>query len=75
MDKVDETDPNKPRKVKEAVVAAVTAKALTGDVAAFNALVDRTDGKPKQPIVGGDEDDEPLQHKITVEFVRPPNVD
>ncbi len=42
-------------------------------LAASNALLDRGIGKPAQAIVGGDEDDNPLNiaAKVVIEHVRP----
>lgn len=35
--------------------------ALEGDKASLQMIVERTDGKPKQAIVGGDDDDQPIR--------------
>lgn len=41
-------------------------------VAAANALLDRGHGKPKQPLTGGDDDDNPLVVSgVAVSFVDP----
>lgn len=40
---------------------ALLAKALEGDITAIKEVFDRIDGKPKQAIVGGDEDDAPIK--------------
>lgn len=49
---------------------AIVQKAIEGDVAAFNAIADRVDGKPVQAVVGGDEDEGgPIRHALTVRFV------
>jgi hypothetical protein len=46
-------------------------KALTGDMMAIKEVFDRIDGKPKQAIVGGDEDDAPIKiHQIERIIVR-----
>ena len=50
-------------------------KALDGDGSSMNMIVERLDGKPKQAIVGGDEDDSPVLHKIVREIVRPKHSD
>lgn len=34
---------------------------IKGNVQAYNAIKDREEGKPKQPIVGGDDDDYPIR--------------
>lgn len=38
----------------------------TGDLNAIKEIADRTDGKPAQAIIGGDEDDPALKHEHTV---------
>lgn len=43
--------------------------AAAGEQWAVKELADRTDGKPKQQIVGGDDGDQPIELKATVEFV------
>lgn len=43
-----------------------------GDLAALREFGDRMDGKPAQAIVGGDEDDPPIRHSHTVEWVGAP---
>lgn len=45
------------------------------DTAAAREIGDRLDGKPAQAIVGGDEDDSPINvvHKIERVIVRPSN--
>ncbi len=49
---------------------AIVDKAIAGDVAAFNAIADRVDGKPVQAVVGGDDEDGgPIRHALTVKFV------
>lgn len=40
-----------------------------GDVQAIKEIADRLDGKAVQAIVGGDEDDAPIRHALTVKFV------
>lgn len=61
--------------VKAQIVQSIKDKALAGDPAAIKMVWEYMDGKPKQPVVGGDEDDAPIEHKVIVEFVRPPNAD
>lgn len=41
-------------------------KAGTGDVTAIREVADRIDGKVPQGIVGGDEDDPPVNHEIQI---------
>lgn len=52
-----------------AVADALVEKAMAGDVQAIKEVADRLDGKPAQAIIGGDEDDAPLRHALTVKFV------
>lgn len=52
-----------------AVADALVNKAMAGDVQAIKEIADRLDGKPAQAIIGGDEDDAPLRHALTVKFV------
>ncbi len=49
-EKIDENDPDKKRKNKEAVAEAILKKAKDGDVPAFKEIANRTDGMPKQAI-------------------------
>jgi hypothetical protein len=43
----------------------------TGDLPALKEFGDRMDGKPAQAIIGGDEDDPPIVHRIERVIVRP----
>jgi hypothetical protein len=61
---------NKPD-VKESIGSVIVAKAMEGDMQAIKLVWEYMDGKPKQAIVGGGEDDEPIQHSMTIKFVRP----
>jgi hypothetical protein len=45
-------------------------EALEGDKGSMQMIVERLDGKPKQAIVGGDEDDAPVLHEIRRTIVR-----
>lgn len=38
---------------------------MMGDVQAIKELGDRLDGKPAQAVVGGDEEDAPVQIEVT----------
>lgn len=42
------------------IAAKLIEKAAEGDMQAIKELADRTDGKVAQAIVGGDEDDNPI---------------
>ncbi len=44
-------------------------------IAACNSILDRGLGKPAQAIVGGDEDDRPVQIEGMLKLVRPPDVE
>lgn len=44
-----------------AIWDAQIEKAIAGDTPAATMIVDRLDGKPKQAIVGGEEDDNPIR--------------
>ena len=58
-------------KTKLAQIAeALVEKAITGDVPACNAIADRLDGKPTQPI-SGDEDAPPILARIENVIVDP----
>lgn len=46
-------------------------EAVKGDSFAYRDIFDRIDGKPKQAVVGGDEDDAPIRHAIAVSYVDP----
>lgn len=45
-------------------------KALEGDNGSMTMIVERLDGKPKQAIVGGDEDDNPILTEVRRVIVR-----
>lgn len=44
-------------------------KAVDGDSHAANTIFDRLDGKPKQAVIGGDEDDNPVRMVGRIELV------
>lgn len=48
------------------VADALVAKAMTGDVPAIKEIADRIDGKVPQGVIGGDEDDQPLNIRVTI---------
>lgn len=45
--------------------------AMEGDKWALEHIADRLDGKPKQAIIGGDEDDEPVKFRGIIDLVKP----
>lgn len=47
------------------------AESEAAQVAAANAILDRAYGKPKQALVGGDDEDSPIKTALTVHIVRP----
>jgi hypothetical protein len=49
-----------------AIVNKMITAAIAGEPWAVKEIFDRAEGKPKQPVVGGDDDDSPLKvvHKI-----------
>lgn len=57
------------RGLDEAAHAFVSKLMETKDAQFFKELGDRLDGRPAQAIIGGDEDDPPVRHHATVEFV------
>jgi len=64
------------RNKQQDLMDALLDKALDGDIAAIKEVFDRIDGKPKQAIIGGDDDDNPI-HITQIEriIVKPPNSD
>jgi hypothetical protein len=57
------------------IARALIEKAGEGDMQAIKELADRVDGKVPQGLIGGDEDDNPLQLVTKIELVAPGNVD
>jgi hypothetical protein len=53
----------------DALADVLIAKALEGDMVAIREIGDRLDGKPKQAIIGGDEDDNPVTVVTRIELV------
>ena len=51
------------------VVRALYTKAKTGDVAAIKEIAERYDGKVAQAVIGGGEDDPPIQTVTKIELV------
>ena len=47
----------------------LVSKAITGEQWAVQMVADRLDGKAKQQIVGGDEDDNPLRFVARIERI------
>ena len=58
-----------PEVIAQLVKLAKTAESEAARVAACNAVLDRAMGKPKQPLVGGGDDDAPISTRLTVTFV------
>jgi hypothetical protein len=59
------------------VIAALIGKAQEGDVAAIKEVFDRVDGKVPQAVIGGDDDDAPVNvlHRIERVIIDPKNRD
>lgn len=60
------TDPQRLRKVADAVVEA----AMNGDMAAAREIGDRLDGKATQ-VVAGNNSGDPIAHSVELVFVKP----
>ena len=58
-----------PAAVKRLAHLMAHAESEAAQVAAANSILDRAMGKPKQALVGGDEDDAPIKNHLTVTFV------
>lgn len=52
-----------------AISRKLIESAKAGEPWAMQLIHDRVDGKAPQPVVGGDEDDAPLRHSHTVEWL------
>lgn len=52
-----------------AIVNKMISAAIAGEQWAVKEIFDRTEGKPKQPVVGGDDDDSPVSLVHTVERI------
>ena len=64
---IEGTDKTKLRAVADALVD----KAMTGDVQAIKEVADRIDGKVPQGVIGGDEDDSPINVVTKILLVAP----
>lgn len=64
---IEGTDKTKLRAVADALVE----KAMTGDVQAIKEVADRLDGKVPQGVIGGDEDDNPINIVSKILLVAP----
>lgn len=62
-------DPKAKRKKLEQLAEALVNTALAGDVSALKEIGDRIDGKVPQAMIGGSENDPPVQHVHRVELV------
>ena len=67
---VEGSDKTKLRAVADALVD----KAMNGDVQAIKEVADRLDGKVPQGLIGGGEDDPPIQISRIELIAVPPNV-
>ncbi len=54
----------KPTKKLSLLADRIIEKGLSGDVQAWKEIRDTVDGRPAQAIVGGDQDDTPVQIQI-----------
>jgi hypothetical protein len=63
------------RKLWDDMADALLEKALTGDIAAIKEVFDRIDGKAKQAIDIGGQEDNPLNSNISISFVPVENED
>lgn len=59
-----------PSAIKELARLMVKAESEAARVAACNAILDRAYGKSKQPVVGGEDDDNPIRTALEVTIVR-----
>ena len=64
---IEGTDKTKLRAVADALVD----KAMSGDVQAIKEVADRIDGKVPQGVIGGDEDDSPINVVTKILLVAP----
>jgi len=64
---IEGTDKTKLRAVADALVD----KAMSGDVQAIKEVADRIDGKVPQGVIGGDEDDNPINVVTKILLVAP----
>jgi len=65
---IDPKDKKGRRKLR-ALADKLVEKALDGDTQAINHIADRLDGKPSQAINVGGQEDNPIESKVTIEFV------
>jgi hypothetical protein len=64
----DEPIPVKPGTMR-ALARAMINKAQNGDVAAFEAIANRIDGKVPQGVIGGDDEDNPVRLVTRIERI------
>jgi hypothetical protein len=57
-------------KAMDSLADALITEALTGNVTALKEIADRLDGKPKQQLDIGGQEDNPLLTAITVKLVK-----
>ena len=53
------------------MVDALIEKAMDGDLQAIREIFDRVDGKPKQQVDLGGQEDNPLVSEVKIKLVRP----
>jgi hypothetical protein len=71
-ERLAEVPEGQKRSRAEQLVDEILNKALLDkDTLTMRDILDRVDGKPKQAIVGGDEDDPPINASLVVTFVKP----
>ena len=59
------------REALDKVAAKLFEKAIEGNDSSIKELIDRMDGKAVQAIVGGDENDNPIQFTGTIKLLKP----
>jgi hypothetical protein len=71
-----ENEGEKKKKLR-VIAERLVAEAMAGESWAVQQVADRLDGKPAQAVIGGDEDDNPINllHRIERIIVRTENTD
>lgn len=65
------TEDNNPRALRR-IACSLLDRASEGDVAAIREVADRLDGKVAQGIIGGDDDDAPVQIQTIERIITKP---